>query len=646
MQVLKNKIYSRIQGKNEYMLKDKKDNVNKHILMRILTAVVVIYTIFLIVRIIGACFQTEAYPNEYREAANIAVCQSFLKGVNPYQLETVEQAVPSVCYLYGPVMSLIAAALAIVLPFCSLQLVHYLISFAAILLSAFLMTVMIFKRTNNNISSAIVFLMSIFCHWRYGYIFGAPDSFGLCVMICTLYMLDLCGENASSANVSNANVSAANGANTRAIIEIEKCIAAFAPEIAALLTVLTFFTKQYFLMVAAVGAGYLLFVSKKKFLRYVIAGIVISAVIFGLLYFFCPLYFTYAIYFLKGPGAGAAMGKTGIAYNKMQISYLGGMLLTLFISAFASVVYFAVALIKNSRIKFNIKSLEKPLIFFEDKATDTYVTDAGVGADNNKKTDSDDNSISRKFSKQLLFFIHALVAFLVLRYIGNNDGAFLSYYLQLFVPALILISVAGIELWNFERYNKGIYILCAVYVIFVSYTIYKVEPRLIVNKLSQEEMAQWEQAYELLDGALSNVSDSAAKAEYSEEIVDINGHLLRTDIYYVPPLNYHGYENDQYVYNDGQPFVLSKRFSEYYAKSALGQKFFPYAGQLIKQHLDYKEHIRQKVIAGEYELVTNIADMDTVFTEEELSIHYVKTETLMLRTGNWAWEVDFWVKNK
>jgi len=547
----------------------------ENIIFNLMTLAVILYTAVYLVRIFLAAGQTGMYPNEYREAANIAMTQSILSGVNPYSLSTLNAAVPSVCYLYGPLMSLIAVPFAWLLPNVSLWTIHYDISIASIIISAVLVGIMVKEHSRRMFAPACAFLLTIFCHWRYGYVYGAPDSLGLCVMIAVLFVLS-------------------RGVDSEETDE-KSLIYRFKPEIAALLTVATLFTKQYFLMVAATGAVYLFYINRKLFLRYAASGIVISAVLFSAITVTCPLYWTYAIYFLKGPGAGAAMGKTGISYNNMQISYLGGMLLMLFIAALAALIF----MIKG------------------------WITKKLVN--------------NQKFI--MLFWIHSVIAVAVLRYIGNNDGAFLSYYLQLFTPALIVISVCALDSLEipFGSARVRMILTTLACLIFIGYTIYKVEPRLIINRLSAEEMGQWEQAYELADKYVG----TADETHFTE---DVSAAGLREDIYYFPPLNYHGYSNGEYVYNDGQPFVFSEKFAKRHAESPLMQKLFPHAGEVIAQHLEFREQLRQKVLRGDYELVMNLPETDVVFTDEDLSVNYKKEGTYSLRTGNWAWDIDFWVK--
>lgn len=559
-------------------------NLKKNIIANLLACPMLLYAIYLLVRIVGAVIQTRDFPNEYREAANVAMTQSILNGINPYRLDTLSETNPAVCYLYGPLMSIIAAIISMILPFLTVWMVHYIISFISMVVSGVLVGALVNRYSRTYLAPVCAFTFTLFCHWRYGYVYAAPDSFGLLLIILCLFVMSSDRENA--------------------------------PILAAFIAVMTFFTKQYYAIVAITGAIYYLFVSKRALIKYVISGIVTSVITFGIIMVTCPLYLTYALYFLKGPGVGAGLGKNGTSYNNMQISYLGGMLLTLFILFAISIVYYVVLLIKKELvIKINLTN---------------KVANKDMVSDNESSFISFGGKEKEMVRFLALFYIEMFMSGILLRYIGNNQGAFLSYYLQLFVPALIVVSIVAVERIGCIISDKfadkngadsvvSALILAAIYVIFIGYTIYKVEPRLIVNRLSDNEMGAWEEAYELLD-------------EHCDG-----------EIYFYPPLDYYAYAKGMYVYNDGQPFVITEKYYNEYNKSSFWKKLCPYAGQIMMQHLNKREEIRDDILNGRYSLVTYMENMDTAFSIDDLSVHYKKEKTLSLRTGNWAWDIEFWV---
>lgn len=574
----------------------------------ILSIFVQIYILILLGRILCAAVQTSAWPNEFREAANVQMTRAILSGCNPYAPDSLSGAVPGVCYLYGPLVSCIAALAAKIIP-VSLVSIHYGISFFAMVASAYLAAKMVWEHSRTLMAPSLAFLMTIFCHWRYGYIYGAPDSFGLFLLILVFYLV--------TRDIKQSPVIETSGENPEKGKTgwKETALDWLLPFLAALVTVATFFTKQYFLMIAATAAICYLFISGKRFLQYAVSGIVISGVWFAAAAKWFPLFWTYAVYMLKGPGAGAGMGKSGVAHNNLQVSYLGGMLIMLFLMVFIDFIRSAFVT-RAVKMKIDLKHMNRPVIGFD-------------------VTDPECNYGNRSIPFELMFYVQMLFSALVLRYIGNNNGAFLSYYLQLFTPALVIASVCALDglydwtlsgkirsylLGREENKNMREMIIALCMLVFAGYTIWKVEPRLIINRLSAEEMRCWEEAEAILDE------------------VPADG-----EIYYVPPLAYHGMNSGRYVYNSGQPFVVSDKFYKEFEHSKSAQKLFPHAGEIMEQHFAYRKTVLEKVRNGGYALVTDVQDMDVVFTPEDLALYYKKEASVPLRIGNWTYDVDFWV---
>ncbi len=86
---------------------------------------------------LGHPFADVNIPNEYREAANVLLTSEFLKGSNIYSLEVLDGKFPPMIYLYGPVYSLITAVFGSFIKI-DLVLLHYFVTFACIIGSAFL----------------------------------------------------------------------------------------------------------------------------------------------------------------------------------------------------------------------------------------------------------------------------------------------------------------------------------------------------------------------------------------------------------------------------------------------------------------------------------------------------------------------------
>ncbi len=537
-------------------------------IINLISIPVIIYLVWFIAGIFSHTIRDAGYPNEYREAANILLTKEFLAGNNPYSISALAGEFPPMVYLYGPLYSVVVAIVGSVVH-ADLVLLHYIVTFVMILISAFLGSWIVAERTTTVTAPAAAFLFLITCHWRYNYVNAVPDSMALMLMIIVFFVL------------------------TRKRFR-HKAI------VCAILTIAALMTKQYFLLIAGTVTAWLfLFEKKRESFKYLFYLAVITGLSALFIQWKCPLFWTYLIYFAKGPGSGVAgtvtrgsVKMSGEAYNFQQIMSIGGMYLMLFVTETVGVI-----------LSFFCKKLDRV---------------------------------------DLLMLGHMAVAGICLLYIGKNDGAWLSYYLELFVPALVIgsfimmekvILPKGRELskpWGFDikllkRAMSGLagkkwflVLYTALYVVLIGFTMFRTGTRLPVSPMEESDYEQWEEAEALLDANPG-------------------------DMYLYPPLAYYGIRNGIYIYNTGQPFVITEKFYNRYLENSESQKNYPYAGEIFKSHLDYRKAIKDRVRKGEYSVVTCIKDYDEVFDEKDLKDKYRLEKTLTLRTGRWSWDVQFWV---
>ena len=533
---------------------------------------VLIYTLYLLAMIVYASFGGAAYPNEYREAANIQLTGWFMDGRNPYAVSNLSGDIPGMIYLYGPFYSLVTAFFGLFLK-VDIVILHYIVTFLAVLLTGIMMGRIVWEHSTTVTAPLAAFLFGILCHWRWGsYVSAAPDSLGLMLLVLGLFLLTR-KENKAK------------------------------PYAVAVVTVAVFFTKQYFVMIFATAFAYFFFLKKKDVIKYLLTTIGLFAAVAAVLTVTCPLFWSYTIYLMKGTGSGVSMGKSGGSYSQSQTMYIGGMFFFLFLAAAVDFVR-TVFLKRGIRLGFHWKDANAPLFTLRITNPEDYG--------------------QRDILVDILLWGHMAVAGICLLYIGRNNGAWISYYLQLFMPALMMVSLMAIDNFCMEqriRFAKAFRLAAfALYFCLITVTIVKTSTRLSVYTLSDEERTHWEQAYRMLETACG-----------------------KGDTYYVPILCFFALENEQYAYNTGQPFVVSERFYDEWKGSETYQKLFPYAGEIFAQNLEFRETIADKVRNGGYALVTDIRDTDIVFTQEDLRMKYRKEITLPLRTGKQTWEVDFWV---
>ncbi len=357
----------------------------------------------------------------------------------------------------------------------------------------------------------------------------------------------------------------------------------YKPIVCASLTAAAFFAKQYFLLIAGTAFLYFLIYERKNALRYARDGILIALALALVISLKSPLFWTYTLYLAKGPGDGVGSKVTSEGarissnlYNFRQIMSLGGLFLPLFIAETAGVIV---------------------------------------------------SFVKKKLSRiDLLLLLHLAVSGICLTgYLGKNGGAWLSYYLELFAPALVLSSIIMLEKFLPEGElalpRKTAVFLFLFYLFFLGFTCLRIEQRLPKTPESAENYADWAEAERII-------------REHSDG-----------DTYLYPHLAYFGLEEGQYVYNSGQPFVVSEKFYRRYRESERDQKLFPHAETVFTSHLSYREAVRERVRRGEYSLLTYVPDYpaDEIFNAEDLSLHYRKLSTLTLRTGRELWETEFWV---
>ena len=288
-------------------------------------------------------------------------------------------------------------------------------------------------------------------------------------------------------------------------------------------------------------------------------------------------------------------GSKGTNYNNSQIMYIGGMFICLFLVATFDVLRMLWK--KSIKLRLQLKEKNSPLVQLECTAKKEWYG-------------------SRNVMFDILFWIQMAVSGVCLLYLGKNGGAWISYYLQLFMPSLIIVSIVAIDGYRPEKLYKWIAI--GFYGAMIMVTLVKTDSRLTKNLMDNEAASHWEEAYSILDEHLGG------------------------EIYYMPLLAFHGLTNGQYMYNTGQPFVITEKFYGQYLKSETARMLFPYASELFVQHLSFRDEILQKVKKGEYSLITNINEADVIFTKEDLAIHYKESKEIELRTGNQVWQVEFW----
>jgi hypothetical protein len=503
-------------------------------------------------------------PNEYREAANVDLTMSIIKGINPYSLKGLTEDHPRLVFQYGPLFSVLVAGVHFIVPFADIFVLHYVVALVCVAAAGIMAAVIVRENTQTWLPSLCTFLFTVNCTWRYGYINAVPDTLGVTLLVLIFF------------------------------IETRKSVRG-REYIEAAIAVALFYTKQYMVVIALSLFIYKLLTDKKACLRLSVSGLFLLAGSVAAMQIWCPLYFTYSLLVVHGV-LGQSTGAAAPVLSLVSVS-----------TAAAATDYSE----PPSGWMFEwqqIRSLAGIFIFiFLGMA-------AGVARAFQTKRPTFDGS--------RLFVIHSGIAALALLYLGQNDGAWLSYYLQLLMPAVVVYSFIFMEkICLTEIPDRKISIAYNIlFILMIMFTLYRCDERLPVYGKDEAARSGWDQVYGCCD-------------RYAKE----------GDILYVAPLGYNALQNDRYLYDNGHEMAINEAFYDEYMHSDIYRLLFPYAGALMEKHLDYREEMRKKVGLQEYSLVTAVPGYETI-ADEELLIRsgYELIDKCTLDMGRTAYEVCFW----
>ena len=539
--------------------------MRRRLILNVIAFIVILYALYFVINMCTACFLNMDIPNEYRECANVDLTKCFIKGINPYSAKVLEQDLPTTVYQYGPLFSLLVAAVHFALPFVSLIPLHYFMALICVLVAGVMAYIMVREKTETLLPASCAFLFIIACTWRYGYVNIVPDTLGVTLLVLIFFM------------------------ETRKNLPYREVFQ-------AVTAVALFYTKQYFVIVAVSLFIYLFITDRARWLRLTFTGILLMALSVIVIQITCPLFFTYSLLIVHGVSGqsvsdslfalcslraqavlatgGAQPVSTGYAYEVLQLKSLAGIFIFLFIGMALGVV---MAFIKR-----------RP-----------------------------------SFESSRLLVIHSFVAMAALIYLGQNDGAWLSYYLQLLMPSVVIYTLIALEGFVTDEeadkwFSNGI--MCLLIVISM-FTTYRITQRLPIYSLSSDARTVWDKAYAYCD----------ARAQIGE-------------VLYIAPLGYNALANDRYLYDNGHEMAITERFLEEYGSSEVYQKLFPYGDDVMEKSLSYRKDAAKKVTDKGFALVATIPGVEEVVSTDTLQRGgYTRIDTLTLDMGRTSYDIEFWV---
>ena len=217
--------------------------------------------------------------------------------------------------------------------------------------------------------------------------------------------------------------------------------------------------------------------------------------------------------------------------------------------------------------------------------------------------------------------VNAVVMLLPLIYLGRNDGAFISYFLQLWMHSVTVVAIL-----SFERMinNDHKYIFGGIYAVIALFTVYFGMSKLPQHILTDEEISRWHKAYEYI-------------TDYEQS----------GDIFYARSLAYDSFDDKDGDCLCGHDAEVSEKTVKNIENSGFSAEWFPYMEQLVDQNMDYRNAIVQKAKDHEYSLITidPAGDYHILDGENSTLYGYRIIDTLELQLGNMPYEVEFYALN-
>ena len=221
-----------------------------------------------------------------------------------------------------------------------------------------------------------------------------------------------------------------------------------------------------------------------------------------------------------------------------------------------------------------------------------------------------------------LSIIQVIVQGFSLLYLGRADGAYLSYFLQLWMPYVIvaaLICVSRYIRFSKEFLNLGLIAALSFLSIYLGYH------KLPLYMMSEDDIANWQQA--------------KAYVETYEQKEDKTEH-----VYYVPELAFLAMEQGKRSYNNGHA-TIRELLMDAWTSDKYAQRVFPEAGKIIEWHIAYQEKTITAIRNRQYSLIAIDEEHAFFFVDKDLLTQsgYKRIDTLPLACGNAHYDVEFWI---
>lgn len=346
-------------------------------------------------------------------------------------------------------------------------------------------------------------------------------------------------------------------------------------------TVAAFYTKQYYAAICISIFIYFLCYSRKEALKYFGWCVAFLAASMIIITWKWPLFWTYSVLLLMH-GCFQGWNAYGFMYVFEQMKYLSAIFIGLF-------VVLAIAL--GLRLK---------------------------NRNNNAECTIKKDGIIQEGDSLALFLMQLPVQMIALFIFGRNDGAYLTYFLQLLIPSIVIVVFVLVEMMDIKKCNA---VCVCGYGALVLLSIYFGWSKLPMHMLTNEEIANWERAYALID-------------EYRQ----------KGDVYHFQATAYNAIKHNDSLMGTGHDGDISNATYEELMGSELQRMLFPNAQDVFEENLAYRDRLVKTINNQEASMVIAEWYGNIYIKNEQLEESgYVIKEIIPLRLGNMEYETYFWV---
>ncbi len=472
------------------------------------------------------------------------------------------------------------------------MLAHYVFALLCMIGSGVFAYLIINRYSTQTVTPMLGALLMLFCHWRFGYLSTSPISLGIFLSVLIMFL------------------ATAEKVKGRALLT-------------ALLSVALFYVKLYFVTIAVAVFVYDLLTDRHEGGMFFGACLFEGAISVIVIQYLWPLYFTYSLYFINGTQMWEALEKVLTLLPIAAVPLTGMIAMRSFLemspAEYVMDQYSYIFLVFAPMVLALFAGL---IVAGRRKAVKpaTGTPESRQTTESDEKKDAETKHQKKKILPQndalTLALIQLLVQGICLFYLGREKGAYLSYFLQLFVPSLILAGLICVSKYLQQfRLIGNLAVLIAVMVssIFLGYK------KLPLHMMTEQEIADWEKAQDYIE-------------EYHS----------KGKIYYSPILDYLAIRQGETAYDNGHTGVMVPGIRETWQQDRLAKSIFPNAGELIDKHLVYQDHLYEDVRNHNYSLITIGEGGFYLYGDFLTECGYKKTDTLPLAVGNATYDIEFW----